>query len=427
MRVPEWLRRTWAWISNALNIQQLLAIVGLWNIIILAGGALVGVLVAVFGRFPLWGWLLAIAVSAGLALFISNEMTSRRLLHRHGLPVRLRRESPELIQFVNAWLMPAWDKALAILIRIRGQVRQIEGERIEALLQLGIIDRVVNSRRLLRERLAGEGVSPLEELAANAYRDYELLVKWIWHGGTRINLAAITDSQGFHDWQAADDKLLDHLRALIANPTLKLPNLSTTFREIEEGGAAKLVRLNLNRITVLSVIPEEHGMYARLLVSNKGRETIRRLRADGRIVFGAPSRKESDYPIRWRGRKEPEIDLIPGRPPEILDIAEVVGFREFKFHTAEMAVENGQTSEYFSRSQIEDEGVGMRVIFTAESNLEPEEPRYYQIRMNEDNAGFFRTRIGATDDQIRRDEQMASPPLFFRELTKDEVVKLAER
>ena len=248
MRVPGWLQRTWAWISNALNIQQLLAIVGLWNIIILAGGALVGVLVAVFGRFPFWGWLLAIAVSAALALFISNEMTSRRLLHRHGLPIRLTRESPELIQFINAWLMPAWDKALDILVRIRGQVRQIEGERIEALLQLAIIDRVVNSRSLIRERLAGQGVSPLEELAANGYRDYELLVKWIWHGGTTINLAAITDSQGFHDWQAADDKLLDHLRALIANPTLELPNLSKAFREIEEGGVAKLVRLNLQKV-----------------------------------------------------------------------------------------------------------------------------------------------------------------------------------
>ena len=427
MRVPEWLQRTWAWISNALNIQQLLAIVGLWNITILAGGALVGLLIAVVGRFPFWGWLLAIAVSAALGLFISNEMTSRRLLHRHGRPVRLTRESPELIQFVNAWLMPAWDKALDILVRIRGQVRQTEGERIEALLQLGIIDPVVSSRRLLRERLAGQGNSPLEELVADGYRHYELVVKWLWHGGTTINLAAIVDSQDFRDWQAADDKLLDHLRALIAHPTLELPNLSTAFREIEEGGVAKLVRLNLNRITVLSVLPEEHGTYARLQVSNKGRETIRRLRADGRIIFGAPSKEESDYPIRWRGRKEPEIDLVSGRPPEILDVAEVVGFREFKFHTAEMAVGNGQTSEHFSRSQTEDEGLGVRVIFTAESNLEPQEPRYYQIRMNEDDPGFCWTRLDATDDQIRRDEQMASPSLFFRELTKDEVLKLAQR
>jgi hypothetical protein len=248
MRVPGWLQRTWVWISNALNIQQLLAIVGLWHLLILAAGGLVGALVALVGRFPFWGWLLAIAVSGALALFISNEMTSRRLLHRHGLPTRLRRESPELIQFVNAWLMPAWDKALEILIRIRGQVRQIEGERIEALLQLGIIDPVVKSRTRLRERLAGQGFSPLEELIADAYRAYELLVKWIWHGGMTINLAAITDSQGFHDWQAADDKLLDHLRALIANPTLKLPNVSTAFREIEEGGVAKLVRLNLQGI-----------------------------------------------------------------------------------------------------------------------------------------------------------------------------------
>jgi hypothetical protein len=248
MRVPEWLRRTWTWISNALNVQQLLAIVGLWPIIVLIGSAVVGLIISFLARFPFWGWFLATAVSAALGLFISNEMTSRRLLHRHGLPIRLTRESPELMQFVNAWLMPAWDKALELLVRIRGQVRQIEGERIEALLQLAVIDPVVNSRTRLRERLAGQGLSPLEELIADAYRAYEFLVKWIWHGGMKINLATITDSQDFHDWQAADDKLLDHLRALIANPTLKLPNLSTAFREIEEGGVAKLVRLNLQGI-----------------------------------------------------------------------------------------------------------------------------------------------------------------------------------
>jgi MFS family permease len=247
MRVPEWLQRTWAWISNALNIQQLLAIVGLWNITILAGGALVGLLVAVVGRFPFWGWLLAIAVSAALGLFISNEMTSRRLLHRHARPVRLTRDSPELIQFVNAWLLPAWEKALGILVRIRGEVRRIEGERNEALLQLGVIDPTVSSRRLLQDRLSGQGTSPLEMVVADAYRSYEVVVKWLWHGGMTINLAVIANCQDFHDWQVADEKLLDHLQALIANPTLELPNLTVAFREIEQGGVAKLVRLNLKK------------------------------------------------------------------------------------------------------------------------------------------------------------------------------------
>lgn len=427
MRVPEWLRQTWTWISNALDVQQLLVIVGLWRIVLLVVGTMLALIVSAVGRFPLWGWFLAIGVGLALALFISNEITSRRLLHRHGLAVRLGRDSPELIQFVKAWLLPPWEKALGIIVRIRGEVRRIEGERIEQLLQLGVIDPVVSSRTRLQERLAGQGTSPLEELVAEAYRKYELLVGWLWHGGITIDLAAITDTQDFRDWQVADDKLLDHLRALIANPTLELPTLTVAFREIEEGGVAKLVRRNLSRIAVLRVLPEEHGKYARLLVSNKGLETIRRLRADGRIIFGAPSGEESDYPVRWRGRTGPEIDLVSGRPPEILDVAEVSGFRDFKFHTAEIALGNGRTSEHFSRNQTQDSGLGLRVVFSAESNLEPQEPHYYQIRMNEDDPGFFKTRLGATDEQIRQDEQMAAPSLFFRELTKDEALTLAQR
>ncbi len=388
---------------------------------------MLGLIVAAVARFPWWGWLLAAAVGVALGLFIYNEVTSTRLLHRHGLPAKLKRESPELIQFVNAWLMPAWEKGLGILIRIRGEVRRIEGERIETLLQLGIIDPVVSSRTRLQERLAGQGISPLEELLADAYRNYELMVRWLWHGGITINLAAITDTQEFRDWQVADDKLLDNLRALVANPTLELPTLTIAFREIDEGGVAKQVRLKLKRITALSVVPEEHGTYARLQVSNKGRETIRKLRADGRIISGTPSGEESDYPIRWRGRKEPEIDLVSGRPPEILDVAEVVGFREFKIHTAEMTLGGGETSDHFRRDQSEDQGLGLRVVFTAESNLEPQEPRYYQIRMNEDDPGFFKTRSDATDEELKQDEQIASPSLFFRELTEDEALRLAQR
>jgi hypothetical protein len=91
-----------------------------------------------------------------------------------------------------------------------------------------------------------------------------------------------------------------------------------------------------------------------------------------------------------------------------------------------MALGNGQTSEHFSRNQTEDSGLGLRVIFSAESNLEPQEPRYYQIRMNEDDPGFFKTCLDATDEQIRRDQQMASPSLFFKELTKEEALKRAQ-
>jgi hypothetical protein len=64
--------------------------------------------------------------------------------------------SPELVQFVNAWFMPAWDQAIDRLLRIKGALNTRMGGSVELLLQKGIIDPAVASWRAVQERLRGE-------------------------------------------------------------------------------------------------------------------------------------------------------------------------------------------------------------------------------------------------------------------------------
>jgi hypothetical protein len=151
----------------------------------------------------------------------------------------------ELISFVNAWMMPTWQKALEDnLLPIRGEVKRAVGSSIEALLQLGIIDPAVDSWRSVQAKLAGEGDESLDALSARMYDKYELIVEWIWAAGDMVNLPS-SDSRRFKEWQVADEKFLDRLRELVSLPKFRLSRLAATVKEKEDGGKAKQIRRNL--------------------------------------------------------------------------------------------------------------------------------------------------------------------------------------
>lgn len=350
-------------------------------------------------------------------LWILRQFQERLPETRHTGGVTTTPLPDDLVRFVNAWFMPTCDEALSIMLRIREEIRQSEGERIEALFQLAV-DKVAGSHKALQDRLQGKGEQFADALAADAYRAYEFMVSWFWRGGENIDMSLLVSSQQFEEWRMADEKMLGHLRELVASPSLTVPLLSEAFRAIEDGGAAKQVRRNLSGIAVLSVRPEAHGGWARLQLMNAGNTTIQQLQADAHIISGATISGESRYPIHWRGRTAASVNLPAGRP-DTLDVAEVAGFREFKFHTAAMSIGDGEMSESFVRKQMDDEGFVLQVLFTAEAGLGRPRPRYYQLRMD---GGDPRAKLPGLPV---RPQDIASQSVLFRELSEDEASALA--
>ena len=75
-------KRAWSAVGSALDLQQLLALFGLWQLVGVAFGGGAGAVVAFMSQFPPWGIALAAAVGVGIGLFIVNELTSRRVQAR---------------------------------------------------------------------------------------------------------------------------------------------------------------------------------------------------------------------------------------------------------------------------------------------------------------------------------------------------------
>jgi hypothetical protein len=76
------------------------------------------------------------------------------------------------------------------------------------------------------------------------YRNYEQIVLWVREAAIMANWRFDNDTR-ITDWRELDGKLLDHLRGLVALPTLASTSLHSVFEEIDQGGAAKLVRREL--------------------------------------------------------------------------------------------------------------------------------------------------------------------------------------
>ena len=82
-------KKAWGAVGHAFDLQQLLALVGVWQLVGVLLGGVGGAAVAFFSQFPAWGIILAAAVGVGVGLFIVNEITSRRV------QTRVQRQSAE--------------------------------------------------------------------------------------------------------------------------------------------------------------------------------------------------------------------------------------------------------------------------------------------------------------------------------------------
>ncbi len=83
-------KKAWGAVGSAFDLQQLLALFGLWKLVGAVMGGIGGGGVALFSQFPVWGVILAAAVGVGLGLLIVNEVTSRRA------QTRVQRQSAEV-------------------------------------------------------------------------------------------------------------------------------------------------------------------------------------------------------------------------------------------------------------------------------------------------------------------------------------------
>ena len=224
---------------------------------------------------------------------------------------------PELSQFLTAWMIPAWDKALDVLLALRGKVRSDQGERIEALLQMGVIEPAANARSAVQDRLNAERTDAIDPLVAEMYEKYELIVRWIWETGNMVRWTG--PPHLVEEWRRVDDKCTDHLRALVNLPTLDAPALRATFKKVDEGGVAKIMRKNLaaqeNRLVcepTIVVDPDygpDHGAAAYVVLRIAGAAR----NARGRLVSIQPMSNEDairktpllDYPaglLRWSAK-----------------------------------------------------------------------------------------------------------------------------
>ena len=153
---------------------------------------------------------------------------------------------PQLIQFTNAWLLPAWHQAIHQMIQIRGEVRRTKGELMEALLQQAVMEPGGAAYTRLQARLHDESDEPLEILIVELYGLYEDLVRWIWQVGAEVGLP-LSDSRRFQEWQENDGKLLDHMREMVALPDFEGTRLAAANLAAENGGVRQQVRYELAR------------------------------------------------------------------------------------------------------------------------------------------------------------------------------------
>jgi hypothetical protein len=153
---------------------------------------------------------------------------------------------PELVQFVNAWFMPAWDKAMDLFSPICRAVTANTGEAQGALLEMAVLHPAKASCTAVQERLRGERADDFNKLIADMYRHYESIVRWVVQAERMANWRFDNDSR-IGEWRREDDKLLDHLRALVALPHFASTSLQLAFKELDDGGTVKYFRRELEK------------------------------------------------------------------------------------------------------------------------------------------------------------------------------------
>lgn len=175
----------------------------------------------------------------------------------------------------------------------------------------------------------------------------------------------------------------------------------------------------------LSVEVSTQGKWAILDVKNNGVLSVTKLSAEGFIYFGAPRVNERAYPIRWRGKTEAQTALGPNGGHDALDIAALSENKKFDFYTAQQLLTEGNTSDFFSRDEIESDGFVIQVQFTAEGGLKESLTKYYQLRMNDvPDRGFFEVNVSASPQEVRRAEDDIVPFILFDEISEDQAVKI---
>lgn len=242
-----------------------------------------------------------------------------------------------LVQLSEAWMMPAWDKAIALLIAVRGAQQSRHPLQAE-LMQLGLFDPAVASWRAVQARIKGERTDDLDALMARMYEQYEMIVKWISFAGEAVGLP-VPGSQPLLDWREDDAKCLDHIRDLVALPDFKISQLEQSYRTIQEGGVAKSVRQRLgasvsSEAGYLPLIVEvdnhddSSGQWRCLKVTNPNTVTARAVTVtteafliDGSRVAGWGPPPGFAFPWRtWQHDDATVTTDIPNGPPHYADL-----------------------------------------------------------------------------------------------------------
>jgi hypothetical protein len=142
---------------------------------------------------------------------------------------------PEVVQFANAWMLPAYDKALNALLPIRNGLQEGDHrDRLLAnLLQHAIIEPAAGANGSVRNRIAGTDDRPLDALIADLYEKYQWIATWIWHGIELVDQSVFAGALA--DWRAIDEKCLDRLREVIGLPQLASSALRSSVEQVGWG------------------------------------------------------------------------------------------------------------------------------------------------------------------------------------------------
>lgn len=187
----------------------------------------------------------ATSLATRLAEMVAEDERRRREAEGYAAP---RPYDDKIIQWVNAWLEPAWDKAIPYLLELRDEQKRIAEpvHQYQALLlQEAVIEPAARARGDVQKWIRHDTDAPLESLdtlAAAMYRQYERMVAHIWQAGAAFGVTWWHKPRQLEEWQEIDKGTLDRLRELTAAPEFGDSELRPACREVIEGGAGKLYR-----------------------------------------------------------------------------------------------------------------------------------------------------------------------------------------
>lgn len=148
----------------------------------------------------------------------------------------------------------------------------------------------------------------------------------------------------------------------------------------------------LEGLPVVDVSERVADTWAHLHVRNNGRKAGR-FHATATII-GGTDQHEEQHSIRWREALEREMLINGGGDSQVLNVAEglqgtfergdVLRYRDFRFHTARLATGKEESSEWFERQQVSDDGIIMEVSITSDPPLREKFEQTYLLREAEE-------------------------------------------